>query len=618
MEKSSDSVYATNSAAQSFSMMVRDVAAQADKTIANHFAKYFDDMQRSLVMGSLRAGIDFQPQAVTGTDIIYRVGRQKAVFEEQMLPKIHDMDSFYSACIDFVDTQMEQLFFYNNGVLSAHISRDYLRSMVQGVRSWMQAKGDLSPADSAKFERILAYEELGLRSYKALCGVMLKGGDDPSIISVTLKALEVPLTGEHGDVQETPQAHLGDVRACFDGVVRKTGLDVKAGLEIHPNLMLMAATLREIAQVKMAAKLQSMPEKEAKKIASKVETHYLGEALREVYAASYKAEDAAAELLLAQKHADALLASAKGLPEDIDEKLEAIHRLAMLEGQKAIAASEHPVRPKHAPNSAWMKEEAGIGTVTRAMRDWRELDADLKVPLMAAKQLDTIVNVLDNAVDDSAERIMYEGMEMKVMDGLKAYISCVRRETGKLMFGSKHYDADAVLKLSHVERKCDLALESVYAMMPLVMDYTGDAYDNCYLYALSKAKAERGKQMQDFDKDDYEHAAKIGKEAFVKILKDQGIFETKNDTPYLPALHARCQYLAGLRDGRDATSDHSPLTVEGKALKMLFGMLDTMPRMLNDRNKPTKYAYLEPSVLHAALKHMDDEVRHYNSSQRTH
>lgn len=587
-----------------FDSTIAFVHEQTNKTILRHLYEHIQHMQDRKVMNRVRESIDFNPENVTSEHITTRLGRQLKYFEDDLIPTIKDGPSLYKACIDYVDAQMEMLFFYTNDRVSAKIALDYLRSFVDASRVALDAQGLLSAHDHALLDRIPAYAALGMRSYDDARGCMLEAG----VHSGSMIAAALERAGVDGAVLasavETPKGMSDKVREVYRGLLEHTPFNPGPQHDVPTTFMgLVAGAYRAVDAHVQEASLTPQDAKAKRPLPRvKQRRELLGRVSRRMLESMDRADDEVMHALVGDARAEEEMYRALKVDGDTDTLIEHVHALAVLESKKALLASEHPVPMKQLPDSQWMAQLYSFGTQQRVREHWEETIPGISEMLHEAKNLKRMARALNEEVDAVAEDVMYRGCEPKVLDALRAYVACVRREMGKARFGTPMYDEQAIIAMSHIEAKCTLALESYYALKPMVMDATGGAYDDCHLAGVAKTVAETGKQAQHFDEDDRRAADNRAEDVFNDTLVQAAIDNPYFNNPYMPALLARCQRVAELRDDRDPDSKHNPERVDAAAHVMLSELLDSMPRIKNEQGRMTKYITLEPVTLGTALR----------------
>lgn len=587
-----------------FEITIGLVAKQTDIVMDRHLRQHTNRMMDPKVMKRVRESIDFNPENVTPEHITQRHNRQLKYFKDDLVPTIKDGPSLYKACIDYVDAQMEMLFFSTNDRVSAKISLDYLRSFVDASRAALDAQGLLSAHDHALLDRIPAYAALGMRSYDDARGCMLEAGvRNGSMIAAALERAGVD-GAVLASATETPKGMSDKVCEVYRGLVEKTPFNPGPQHDVLPMFMGLVAGAYRAADTYMQEASVTPTGTKAKRPLPKVKQRkeLLRRVSRRMLESMDRADDGVMHALVGDARAEQEMYRALKVDGDTDTLIEHVHALATLESKKALLASEHPVPMKQLPDSQWMAQLCNYGTQQRVRAHWEETIPGISEMLHEAKNLKRMARALNEEVDAVAEDVMYRGCEPKVLDALRAYVACVRREMGKARFGTPMYDEQAIIAMSHIEAKCTLALESYYALKPMVMDATGGAYDDCYLAGVAKTVAETGKQAQHFDEDDRRAADNRAEDVFNDMLVQAAIDNPYFNNPYMPALLARCKRVSALRDDRDPDSKHNPERVDAAAHVMLNELLDSMPRIKNEQGRMTKYIMLEPVALGKALR----------------
>lgn len=591
-----------------FALTARYVAGQVDQSIAEHVLKHYDNLESPAGLAAMRAQIDFQPEHVQPIHIIERVGTQREYFAEYILPTIHDMPTFYEACLDYVDTQLDILFFWNNDLLSARISKDYIISFVEASHEALKAQNLLRPEDEKTFKAIRDYAEHGLRSYEMLRHYMqqteeTKGG---LIHSVLAQHGVRPQLSDGTHIIDVPEKFLPLIRDGFRDVMNTMGVYFTEDQEPHPALFSVAHTAIDLGARKTALRYEGKRTTNAR-----MTKHALAEgreALKEMMPQAQASEDHAEALLMMQGHLDKELSAVGALPEAIDSVLKPIHDLAVLEGKKALLASKHPGTSKFEPSSQWLADLiAGESDQERALRQWQNFSPAVYDTMLEARHLRGIVDQFDRGVDDMAMDMLTAGVSVKVLDAFKAYVATVRRELGKALVGTELYDEQQFLRLRHIEDKCTLAQESHYALKPMVMNETNNGYDDCYLRGIATVMADTGTRPDRFDEHDYKWAEHLAEGLYVNTLKGQDLYERHLFNPYIPALLTRCQYLVAQRDLNKFDADLDPVRLDAAARVMLTEVLDSMPRDPNDRGR-TKQIVMDASALRKKLAPMEREA----------
>lgn len=587
-----------------FDITIALVSEQANKGMLRHIYQHIQHMQDAKVMNRVRESIDFNPENVTPEDMATRLGRQLMYFEKDLLPTIKDGASLYKACVDYIDVQLEQLFFYTNDRASARIALDYLRSFVDASRVALDAQGLLDAHDHALLDRIPAYAAFGMRSYDDARACMLEAGQhNGSMISAALERAGVE-GAVLASVVETPKGMSDKVRDVYRGLVEHTPFNPGPQHDVPTTFMGLVAGAYRAVDAHVQQQQVTPPAMKPRRPVPVVKQRkaLLGRVSHGMLASMGRVDDAVMHALVGDARAEQEVYRALQVDGDTDALIDHVHALAVLESKKALLASEHPVRMKQPPASQWMAEMYNMGSKERAREHWEDIIPGIAEPLHEAKNLKRMVLALDQVVDDTAENVVYLGCEPKVLDALRAYVACVRREMGKARIGTPMYDEKAIIAMSHIEAKCTLAIESYYALKPMVMDATGGAYDDCYLDGVAKMVAESGKQANQFDSDEKRGAEKKAEAMFEEALVQAAIDNPYFNNPYMPALFARCHRVAALRDDRDPNSKHDPIQVDAAAHVMLSALLDRMPRSKNEQGRMTKYITLEPVALGTALR----------------
>lgn len=605
-----------------FTLTVNHVAQQLDQTMAGHLMAHFMQIDKNpKLMEKLRAEIDFQPHYVQPFHVVQRIERQIQLFTQTLLPTIHDMPSFQSACFDYIDTQLEQLFFYNNDRASARITKDYLTSFVKASREALVTQGLCSKEEEKIFDEVLRYADHGIRSYENMRSYIAKDSpkDSPSLIAFTLKELNIePVQGDKAMV-EMPDTLLPEVRKKFGDVLGELGLDFKEA-EPHPSLFAVAQSAFEYGVHKRGQEKGSKPGDDIR-IDRQLLAHGR-DALRGALDIAQKDGDTMRSILAMQEFVDQKRDSVDALPEAIDSVLKPIHDLALLEGSKAIKDSRHPIATKFQPNCGWFPSMFSLAPNEQARGQgmWQETAPALYDSLLASRDLKGIVTTLDKAVDDAAYAILTGGYSPKIAEGMQAYIASFRRELGKALVEKGLFDEAQFVRLKHVEDKCTLALESYYALQPMVMNETNNGFDDCYIHGIFQVMADTGTRPDKFDELDYKRVIHLSEAMYEQVLKGQDLYERHLLNPYTPALLVRCQHLVGLRHQRDPNSMHDPLQQDAQARVMLTTLLDSMPRDPGDKHK-LKQIVMDASVLRRKLMPMEREtgrLEYQNPTARNH
>lgn len=558
----------------------------------------------------LNRNIDLLADSVNADDIIRRVGQQKVYFEETLLPNVKDFDSFVHACMEYVDMQAQMLFFITNDEVSTRIESDYLKDIMVSVSGSLEKLGVMTPERRQALVSVDRYSGLCLRAYDDLRQDMIEQTGQPSLVAKWLH--EEKIDAKSLPEKEAELAHLPHVIQLFYGMLAERGISVSPDMQASPawyGLAAMSQTFAtELLGYEQRARNFVDGDRIAKEAARSAPDYF--RAVLKSATEQHQGQHHGFALAAAGEALSERIASAMHVPRDMDERLAPVLKLAEMKGRLAMQQSEHPVASRHPVYSRTMEDLAeGESGFLDARNAWERIMEEAHGDIVAVKTLNGIANVVDRAVDRAAWDIITIGVAPKVMDGLRAFADTLRRELGEATFGTDAYDEKALLALSHSARKCTLALENYYALQPLTMDFTEDAYDHVHTKALQEFQAEFGIHGSEMAPDDFDNMAEIGRDIYLGVLKHHGIEVRNADNPYMAAIWKRCEHLAQLKDQHDRRSTHEPTAVDAHAKTLFAGIFADMPHDVGKQGRPLKRIILDPEKLIMKLERMEREAK---------
>lgn len=533
----------------------------ADESFGKDFADWWSALDHDVMKTRLAEDIDMPETGFSRRHLVNTLGESRKRLEAY-IQKVASQEDFAQMCYEYIEAEMEELFFVTNNRAEAKMVQDYFLRFLSAATGALKATGQMESDVARQCEVFKEYYAIGFESYDDLREIVheASGGTTTSIAALALATHADDESVKRGIAQlprltEGSQAARDMIKAmtvpAYSALLeREYGLSREPHQNFHFSTSWICYQARELASAQHEL---HAPRRFSKKAAyeNSSESIKLEHALVNRVHEMLQKEGDVFGLIDASVMFHEMRAAANQVPEAFADMLEdacvraegaaeaafpEIHK-NHLQYWAALPPAKSSALGKNAwPNLDTWSMDHGVAKDIGGLLTERIVNASS--PLRVARRAEQVV-------DEMIVDVMLGMVSPSQLRYAEMYLKTIRRTLGGSFQDVGEFQAEAFVPLKKLEAKCAYAYENAAILREWVLDASDHKFDRLYQQQYLKHALETGKAIHQIAPAEWANslmpkAAKV----YRGFLKKYGFYERGKDHVMMPLVVQRARGVA--------------------------------------------------------------------------
>ena len=604
--------------------------AETDRAFGQHVVKNWQALGRPEIQSEIAEEGDIPGTEFSRWYLINNIGDTREALQEAMAG-VHDGQSFGEGCLDFIDREMEHLFFVSNNMAEARVARDYFEQFLTTATQALLAAGKIDKDTAESYGALSDYYDVAFESYECL-REMVDVSSGHVTNSLVAYAMAQNRTVENTDALVKLQrmthtdAMASDMVAemshrCFTQMMQQQPIFHNETTEFDYMTPWITVRAQEIAQEQYT---QHPPETFDKAGARERARQHLTTQLELVNGSfdNIREHGIVEGILESERMFDSVRKDLLGMPETFDELLDCALVEAAVKAKPTLQAVARTDMERLAviaqPTSAALGKSLWPhvddprtipGMAEEISEYWHEVLGRAGSPQHVAQKADTLV-------DEMARDAFFGTTSPALLLYAANYLSETRRALGSTMQMEGAFKPEDYTTLKRVEEKCLHYYESYYTFREWMMLDSQGTYDRLGLQEYMRYAADSGRAYDDMTVPEWNQMViPAAQKTFTTILKNMNVQHKGCDHPMMPLIAAKARTIAGNEGGEvpEGADDDAQAAyyekVWARAGEVLHGALDRLPERDIDSGHKIKRQPFTADQVGKLMKDLDRQIQ---------